>query len=315
MKEFPMQHTIANSVNCVGIALHTGAKVSMTLLPAPVHTGILFQRTDITDRANTIPALYSNVTNTMLGTTISNASGVSVGTIEHLMAALWGCGIDNVIVALDGAEVPIMDGSAEPFVFLIECAGSEMQSAPRRVIEVLKTVEVVEGDKRAAISPAAHFGVNLQINFNSDVISVQNCTFQATDVSFKTDLSRARTFGFEHEVSKLREMGLALGGSLDNAIVVSGDKVLNKEGLRYKDEFVRHKVLDCIGDVYLAGGMLMGQISGVRSGHGLNNKLLHKLFATKDAWRIATPEMPVVVVQMPVMAAHQHPSFAEAAHA
>ena len=215
------------------------------------------------------------------------------------MAALWGCGIDNARVELDGAEVPIMDGSSEPFVFLIECAGRTEQNAPRKMIEVLKTVEVVDGDKRATISPAAHFGVELEISFASGAIAKQQCTFNVEDSSFKTDLSRARTFGFEHEVEQMRSMGLALGGSLDNAIVVSGDKVLNKEGLRYKDEFVRHKVLDCIGDLYLSGGQLVGQISATRTGHGLNNKLLHKLFSTEGAWRIAAADD---VVTLPLQA-------------
>lgn len=284
--EIPIQNTLAHRVSCVGVALHTGQKVAMTLHPAPENTGIVFQRADLKDQPNIIPACYKNVTNTMLGTTITNAAGVSVSTIEHLMAALWGCGIDNARIELDGAEVPIMDGSSEPFVFLIECAGRTEQNAPRKMIEVLKTVEVVEGDKRASIAPASNFGVELEISFASGAIAKQQFAFNIEDTSFKTDLSRARTFGFEHEVEKMRSMGLALGGSLDNAIVVSGDKVLNKEGLRYKDEFVRHKVLDCIGDFYLAGGQLVGQVSAARTGHGLNNKLLHKLFSTEGAWRL-----------------------------
>ncbi len=303
-----MQNTLSHRVSCVGVALHTGQKIAMTLHPAPENTGIVFQRADLKDQPNIIPACYKNVTNTMLGTTITNAAGVSVSTIEHLMAALWGCGIDNARIELDGAEVPIMDGSSEPFVFLIECAGKTEQNAPRKMIEVLKTVEVVEGDKRASIAPAAHFGVDLEISFASGVIAKQNCTFSVEDSSFKTDLSRARTFGFEHEVEKMRSMGLALGGSLDNAIVVSGDTVLNKEGLRYKDEFVRHKVLDCIGDFYLAGGQLVGQVSAARTGHGLNNKLLHKLFSTEGAWRIReygkVVELDIPVLETTYAAAH-----------
>lgn len=304
MTDFPMQHTLTNRVSCVGVALHTGAKVAMALNPAPANTGIVFKRTDISGADNLVPALYKNVTGTMLGTTISNASGVSVGTIEHLMAALWGCGVDNALIELDGAEVPIMDGSSEPFVFLIECAGISEQNAPRRVIEILKKVEVTDGDKHASIAPSSHFGVSLEIHFGNNAIASQKHEFAAADVSFKTDLSRARTFGFEHEVSKLREMGLARGGSLDNAIVVSGDKVLNEGGLRYNDEFVRHKVLDCIGDVYLAGGVLQGHISASRTGHALNNKLLHALFNTEGAWRISSPAVADVSM-MPVPAA-QH---------
>lgn len=288
-KSIPLQQTLMNRVSCVGVALHTGAKVAMTLNPAAANTGIVFKRTDVTDADNVVQALYNKVTCTMLGTTIANANGVSVGTIEHLMAALWGCGVDNALIELDGPEVPIMDGSSEPFVFLIECAGVKELSAPRRIIEVLKEVEVVDGDKRVRISPAPAFGVSLDIQFDSSAIAHQQHAFDAADVSFKTDLSRARTFGFEHEVSKLREMGLARGGSLDNAIVVSGDKVLNEGGLRYADEFVRHKVLDCIGDVYLAGGTIQGHISASRTGHALNNKLLHALFSTEGAWRLKAP--------------------------
>ena len=275
-----MQHTLAHSVSCAGVALHTGERISMTLHPALENTGVVFQRSDLKNQPNLVPASYKNVTKTTLGTTITNAAGVSVSTIEHLMAALWGCGIDNARVELDGSE---------PFVFLIECAGKTEQNAPRRMIEVLKTVEVTDGDKHASISPAPYFGVSLEINFQSGAIATQQCVFSVEDASFKTDLSRARTFGFDHEVEQMRAMGLARGGSLDNAIVVSGDKVLNKEGLRYKDEFVRHKVLDCIGDLYLAGGQLVGQISAARTGHGLNNKLLHALFSTEGAWRIAAP--------------------------
>ena len=289
LNEIPMQHTLAHSVSCVGVALHTGEKISMTLHPAPENTGIVFQRSDLKNQPNVVPASYKNVTKTTLGTTITNAAGVSVSTIEHLMAALWGCGIDNARIELDGAEVPIMDGSSEPFVFLIECAGKTEQNAPRKMIEVLKTVSVTDGDKHASISPAPYFGVSLEINFKSGAIATQQCVFSVEDASFKTDLSRARTFGFDHEVEQMRAAGLARGGSLDNAIVVSGDKVLNKEGLRYKDEFVRHKVLDCIGDLYLAGGQLVGQVSAARTGHGLNNKLLHALFSTEGAWRIAAP--------------------------
>lgn len=311
LNEFPMQHTLANRVSCVGIALHTGAKVAMTLNPAKAGTGIVFKRTDILDRNNIVAADYRNVTCTKLGTTVSNNENVSVGTIEHLMAALWGCGVDNALIELDGPEVPIMDGSSEPFVFLIECAGAQELGMPRRVIEVLKPVEVIEGDKRASIVPAANFGVSLEINFNSSVINSQKHSFDATDVSFKTDLSRARTFGFEHEVEQMRSMGLALGGSLDNAIVVSGDKVLNKDGLRYQDEFVRHKVLDCIGDIYLAGSYIQGHIDASRTGHALNNKLLHALFAKPDAWRVATPAAHLAA--MPAMVAQVAPAaYAEA---
>ncbi len=258
----------------------------MTLLPAKEDTGIVFRRLDVQGKNNEILANYQNVTNTTLGTTISNDIGVNVGTIEHLMAAFWGCSIDNAIVELNGPEVPIMDGSSEPFVFLIECAGIQTQRKPRRIIEVLKKVDVFEDDKHASISPSEDFCVSLEIDYNNTMISHQKCVFNSSDISFKTDLCRARTFGFEHEVSKLRSMGLARGGSLDNAIVVSGNRVLNEDGLRYSDEFVRHKILDCIGDFYLTGAYMKGHFHGYRSGHGLNNKLLREFFADKTAWRL-----------------------------
>jgi UDP-3-O-[3-hydroxymyristoyl] N-acetylglucosamine deacetylase len=295
------QCTLNNPVSCFGIGLHTGLTISMTLLPAAADTGILFRRKDLAGHP-TVKADYRFVSNTMLGTTVSNEDGVKVGTIEHLMAALWGCNIDNVIVELDGPEIPIMDGSSEPFVFLIECAGVAEQNKTRKIIEVLKKVDIAEGDSYASIDPAEGFSVSLEIDFNDEVISRQTCMFDSRDFSFKTDLCRARTFGFAHEVDKLRSMGLGRGGSLDNAIIVSGNKVLNEGGLRYKDEFVRHKVLDCIGDFYLAGAHVKGHFHGFRSGHALNNQLLRKFFADKDAWRILQlPETKNIPFQQDVI--------------
>lgn len=279
------QRTLRNRVSCIGTGLHSGTKVSMTLAPAAEDTGIRFFRRDIQGKKPEVAACYRNVTNTMLGTTLTNEEGVSVATVEHLMAALWACGIDNCLVELDGAEVPIMDGSSEPFIFLIECAGIREQGKTRRVIEILKAVRVEENGNFASIRPSENFGVSLEIDFGDKVIANQKYTFDAEDLSFKTELSRARTFCFRHEVEKLQSMGLARGGSLDNAIVVDNDGIMNEGGFRYNDEFVRHKVLDCIGDVYLAGGYIKGHLSGFRSGHGLNNKLLRDLFADKDAWR------------------------------
>ena len=283
------QRTLKNKVSCIGTGLHSGLKVSMTLFPALEDTGVTFIRKDISGKNPEVKADYLNVTKTMLGTTISNEDGVEVNTVEHLMAALWGCGIDNCIIELDASEIPIMDGSSEPFVFLLECAGVKEQSKTRRVIEILKEIKVTEGDKNnafASIQPSESFAVSLEIDFGDKVIANQQCTFDTKDVAFKTELSRARTFGFEHEVEQMRSMGLARGGSLDNAIVVGKDGILNKDGLRYKDEFVRHKVLDCIGDVFLAGAHIKGTVKGLRSGHALNNKLLRELFSDKDAWRM-----------------------------
>ena len=283
-----LQHTIAQDVSCVGVGLHSGAKVRMTLRPARENSGIRFIRKDVRGFDPEIQADFRNVTSTTLGTTLANNEGTLVSTVEHLMAAFWGCNIDNAVVELDGPEVPIMDGSAEPFVFLIECAGIAEQKAPRRVVEVLKSVEIIENDKHVSVVPADAFSVALEIDFANKAIANQHAVFRSSDISFKSDLCRARTFGFEHEVEKMREMGLARGDSLDNAIVVSGDKVLNKDGLRYRDEFVRHKILDCIGDFYLAGGLILGKFSGYRSGHTLNNRLLHAFFADKSAWRLAS---------------------------
>ena len=280
------QRTLATKVSGSGIGLHSGEKVKFSIAPGEENSGIKFIRTDVVGINNggfnnEIAANYLNVCSTTLGTAISNDDGTMVSTIEHLMSAFWGCGVDNAVIEIAGPEVPIMDGSAEPFVFLIECAGIAEQSSSRKFIKVLKEVGVKEDNKIASIAPADGFSVNLEIDFDSEAISKQKHVFSSADFSFKTDLCPARTFGFEHEVSKLRSMGLARGGSLENAIVVSGDKVLNKGGLRYKNEFVRHKILDCIGDVYLAGGHFKGAFSGYRSGHDINNKLLRKFFADR----------------------------------
>jgi UDP-3-O-[3-hydroxymyristoyl] N-acetylglucosamine deacetylase len=290
-----VQHTLAKSVSCKGIGLHAGLPVNMKLHPAPENHGIIFVRNDVKGFSPIIDADYRNVSSTSLGTTLSNQDGTIVSTVEHLMAALWGCNIDNAIIEINGPEIPIMDGSSEPFVFLIECAGTVAQKAGRKVVEVLKKVTVTEGDKFVTIEPASSFSVNMEIDFASKAISNQKCRFSSDDVSFKTDLSRARTFGFEHEVENLRKLGFARGGSLDNAVVVSGDRVLNKDGLRYANEFVRHKVLDAIGDFYLAGAYLMGKCVGYRSGHGLNNQLLRQFFADKSAWRYVEADVPAAI--------------------
>lgn len=279
------QHTFAKDVTCKGVGLHSGAPVRLALHPADENTGIQFIRKDISGFDPVIKADYRNVTDTNLGTTLANDEGTLVSTVEHLMAALWGCGVDNAEIHLDGPEIPIMDGSSEPFVFLIECAGLKQQKAAREVIEIVKPIEVTGDNKRVSVAPADHLSIELEIDFDSDAISKQKAVFDTSKVSFKNDLCRARTFGFAHEVEALRQMGLARGGSLDNAVVVEGDKVLNEGGLRYGNEFVRHKILDCLGDFYLAGKSIVGHFSGYRSGHEMNNKLLHAVFADKSAWR------------------------------
>jgi len=280
------QRTLKSSISCTGVALHSGEEVSLSLSPAAADTGIVFYRTDVAEGDGCIPATWDRVIDTRLCTSIGNDSGVSVGTVEHLMAALAGCGIDNAVVEVGGSEVPIMDGSSEPFVRLIECAGVTELNAPRRVIRVLKQINVEVGDSRATLEPSDCPTLDVEIEFDSKVVSSQALSMGLVNGAFCKELARARTFGFLHEVEQLRAAGLAKGGSLENAIVVSQDGVLNDEGLRFDDEFVRHKMLDAIGDLYLAGGHIMGQFSGVRSGHAVNNALLRALFADDDAWEL-----------------------------
>ena len=277
-----LQKTLKSAIHCRGIALHSGARVAMTLHPAAPDTGIVFRRTD---RAGAeIKADWRNAVDQALCTRLDNREGLSVSTIEHLMAALAGLEIDNALIEIDGPEVPVMDGSAAPFVFLIECAGVVEQDAPRRAIKVLKPITVGEDGKTASLTPDGSLSMSFAIDFASGAISRQDITIAVDPESFKSDLSRARTFGFLHEVDQMRAAGLARGGSLDNAVVINGDRVLNREGLRYVDEFVRHKVLDALGDLYLAGAPVIGHFRGVRSGHALNRRLLEALFADASAW-------------------------------
>lgn len=285
------QTTLKHSISCAGTGLHSGTKVNMSLHPAEPGTGFLFRRVDVTPRAATIPALYDRVTASTMGTTISNNDGVSVATIEHLLAALSGTGVDNAIIELDAPEVPIMDGSAAPFVMLVECAGIKEQSVARRKLRVLKHVELQVGDRLVSISPAEQLSMSFEIDFDSAAVSHQSGEFSMANGAFKSHLARARTFGFLKEVDHLRANGFALGGSLDNAVVVDDDKILNEDGLRYPDEFVRHKMLDVIGDLSLAGARVEGHFRGVRSGHSLNNRLLHALFADSTAWCWASGEI------------------------
>ena len=256
----------------------------MTLHPAEPDSGIVFRRTDVAGRGARVPAVLPCVSDSTLCTTLCNGEGAKVSTVEHLMAALSGCDIDNVMIDLDGPEVPIMDGSAAPFVFLIECSGIAEQQAPRKAIRILKPVEVREGERMASLTPADGFSISFEIDFPSPAVARQSCSFAISNGSFKTHLCRARTFGFVHELEQLRAWGLARGGSLQNAIVVSGDRVLNEGGLRYDNEFVRHKTLDSMGDLYLLGAPLIGHFRGLRSGHALNHRLLRELLDNEDAW-------------------------------
>ena len=299
------QHTLKNAINCSGVALHSGIKVAMCLRPAPADTGIVFHRTDIysditsamgapasTAADADLPARWDTVSDTVMSTTVQNDAGVKVATIEHLMAALAGCGIDNVRLELDGPEVPIMDGSSAPFVFLIECAGLLPQQARRRCVRVLRRVEIEDGDRRAALLPSDGFTVALEIDFDSPAIAEKAGYFDLHNGGFKRDICRARTFGFEREVSRLMELGLGQGGSLDNVVVVGqDDEIMNEGGLRYGDEFVRHKVLDCVGDLYLAGGPILGHFAGQRTGHTSNNQILRKLFSDPANWEY-TQDVP-----------------------
>lgn len=283
------QRTLKTSISCVGVGLHSGNKVTMTLRPAEANSGIHFRRTDIAGAGALIPARWDAVSDTRLNTCIADQNGVGVRTIEHLMAALSGMGIDNAEIEINGPEVPVMDGSAAPFLFLIECAGVVEQSAPRRAVKVLKPVVVRDGNKSAMLVPDSGFSVHMEIDFPVPTIGRQECLLDLTPGAFKADVSRARTFGFEQEVAAMRAAGLGRGGSLDNAVVIASDGqgVLNEEGLRYDDEFVRHKALDAVGDLYLAGGPILGAFSGCRTGHALNNTLLRALFADSSAWTYA----------------------------
>ena len=279
------QQTLKTIIGCRGIGLHSGHKVTMTLNPAPANTGIVFRRTDA---AAEIRASWANTADSALCTVLSNGKGISISTVEHLMAALAGAEIDNAIVELDGPEVPVMDGSSAPFLFLIECAGVVEQDAPRRAIKVLKSVSVIEDDATAALSPDDGFSMSFEIDFDNPLIRRQDISLAFDEETFKSELSRARTFGLLDEVDRLRAAGLARGGSLDNAIVVGRDHVLNTGGLRYDNEFVRHKLLDAFGDLYLAGGPIIGSFRGVRSGHAHTRRLLATLFADGDAWCYTT---------------------------
>jgi UDP-3-O-[3-hydroxymyristoyl] N-acetylglucosamine deacetylase len=273
-------------IGCRGVALHSGQRVSMNLVPAPTETGIIFRRTDT---GAEIRASWENVIESTRCTILSDRAGTIVGTVEHLMAALAGLAIDNLIVEVDGPEVPIMDGSAAPFVFLIECAGLVEQDVPRHSIKVLKPISIVEDGAMAALYPDDEFSVSFEIDYDNPLIRRQKMSVAVDDVRFKSELSRARTFGFLDDVDRLRAAGLARGGSLDNVIIVDGNQVLNSGGLRYENEFVRHKLLDAVGDLYLAGAPLIGRFQGVRSGHSHNRRLLKALFADDEAWSFASP--------------------------
>ena len=281
--------------------MHTGEKVYLTLRPAAPDTGVVFRRIDL-DPPVDIAANYANVTDTRLSSTIEK-DGVKVATVEHIMSAFAGLGIDNAYVDVTVGEVPIMDGSSGPFVFLIQSAGITEQPVPKRFIRVRKTVKVEDGDKWARFDPHEGFKISFAINFDHPVFrkSLQYARVDFSTTSYMKEVSRARTFGFMKDIEALREAGLARGGSLDNAVVLDSYRILNEDGLRYEDEFVKHKVLDAVGDLYLLGRPLIGEFSAYKSGHALNNKLLRELMAQEEAWEEVSfehgEESPIVFTQ------------------
>ena len=283
------QRTLKAPISASGVGLHSGERVKLTLLPAAPDTGIVFRRVDLPLPVE-IPARPDLVNDTRLSSTLVNAEGVRVATIEHLMSALAGLGIDNLVVEMDGPETPIMDGSSAPFVYLLETAGIAEQAVPKRFIRLKKPLELVEGDKWVRLTPHEGFSVAMEIQFNHPVFQriPQKICIDFAQHSYLDEVSRARTFGFMHEVEYMRANGLGLGGNLDNAIVIDDDSVLNKDGLRFGDEFVRHKILDAIGDLYIVGHPLIAAFSGFKSGHAMNNALLRQLLATPDAWEFVS---------------------------
>lgn len=282
------QRTLKNIIKATGITLHGGQTVVMTLRPAPVDTGIIFRRIDCNPIVD-IPARAEYVGDTTMQTTLIK-DGVKVATVEHLLSAMAGLGIDNAYVDITAPEIPIMDGSAGPFVFLLQSAGIEEQSKPKKFIRIKEKIRVEDGDKWASFEPHNGFRIDFTIDFKHPLFAEhnRNAVLDFSTTSYVKEVSRARTFGFLSDYEKLREMQLALGGSLDNAVVVDDYRVLNEDGLRYQDEFVKHKVLDAVGDLYLLGYNLIGEFKGYKSGHALNNKLLRALMAHENAWEYIT---------------------------
>lgn len=284
------QRTLKNVIKATGITLHGGERAEIVLRPAPVNTGILFRRVDLNPIIE-IPALAECVGDTTLSTTLAKGK-VRVATVEHLLSAFAGLGIDNAFVDVTASEIPIMDGSAGPFVFLIQSAGIEEQNAPKRFIRIKRKLKITDGDKWAAFEPFNGFKVTFTIDFDHPLFKSRNktSTLDFSSLSYVKEVSRARTFGFMADFEKLQAMNLARGASLDNAIAIDDFRVLNEDGLRYENEFVKHKILDAIGDLYLLGSSLIGSFTGYKSGHALNNKLLRHLLSNKDVWEYVTFE-------------------------
>lgn len=297
-KSLPSHHqtTLKTEIRCTGIGLHSGQKTTIVLKPAAPDTGIVFHRTDLSPAPQIIPARWDYVIDTRMCTVVGLNPEVRVATIEHLMAALHGCGIDNLVIEIDGPEVPIMDGSSSPFVFLIECAGTELQSRPRKIIEILKPVSVREDDRQGTLSPSDDFSVSIEIDFDHPVIAKQAMEIQVHNSAFKSEVARARTFGFLSDEKLLKAANLAQGASFGNTIVIGDTSIENKDGLRYANEFVRHKILDCIGDLYLGGAPIKGAFKGIKSGHRLHNLILRELFKCDKNWRYVEAIAPDIRV-------------------
>ena len=295
------QRTLKNVIRATGVGLHTGKKIFLILRPAPANAGIIFRRIDLDDPVE-IEARPDNVGDTMLSTSLVK-DGVKIATVEHLLSALAGFGIDNAYIDLSSDEVPIMDGSAGPFVFLIQSAGVEEQNAPKQFMRIKEKISVEDGDKWAMFEPFKGFKVGFTIKFDHPMFHDGNCKAEIdfSTTSYVKEVSRARTFGFMRDVELLQQNNLALGGSLDNAVVVDDYRILNEDGLRYEDECVKHKILDAIGDLYLLGHSLIGSFTGYKSGHELNNRLLRELLATESAWELVSYEdevdLPITFMQ------------------
>lgn len=301
-----LQQTVRSSARWQGIGLHSGAPVTLVVRPAPVNSGIVFRRMDLPGQP-TVAALWQNVEPSPLCTTLTGEDGTTVATIEHLMAALAALGIDNAVAELDGPEVPILDGSAAPFLDVLQTAGVRRQTAARRFIRVQQAVEVRDGNRTVTLLPATHpladtLDLTVMIDFPSAAIGRQQGSLRLSPAAFATEVSYARTFGFAEDVARMKAAGLGRGGSLANAVVVEGDRVLNPEGLRTPDEFVRHKLLDAVGDLYLAGGPLIGRFTGERCGHYMNYRLLEALFSDADNWAVETFDAAPVLREAAVFA-------------
>jgi UDP-3-O-[3-hydroxymyristoyl] N-acetylglucosamine deacetylase len=285
-----VQRTLRQSITYVGIGLHSGRNVSMTVHPAETDSGIHFLRKDVPAGEGLIAARWYNVVDTSLSTSIGNEYGHHVDTVEHLLAALRGCGVDNALIDLDGPEVPIMDGSSHPFVTMIERVGTSDQDHLRHAIWIQRPIEVRQGDKYAILMPSETPRITVEIDFPDEIIGSQVLSVELINEAFHHQVARARTFGFKDQIDALRKQGLTLGGSLRNAVLVDGDRIVNDEGLRYEDEFVRHKILDALGDLSLAGVPIMGHYYGKKPGHELNNQLMNRLFEERSSWSYTTME-------------------------